>query len=62
MCFGTGLRNVRGLLRRPEATVLVDKMQHGELYPGEVQDLLAKARADMKAKDEAAAAAAKQQA
>lgn len=34
VCFGTGLRNVRGLLRRPEATPLVEKMQHGELRPG----------------------------
>jgi hypothetical protein len=34
VCFGTGLRNVRGLLRRPEATGLVQKMQHGELRPG----------------------------
>lgn len=34
VCFGTGLRNVRGLLRRPEATALVQKMQHGELRPG----------------------------
>lgn len=28
-CFGTGLRNVRGLLRRPEAFLLVQKMQVG---------------------------------
>ena len=34
VCFGTGLKNVRGLLRRPEATGLVSKMQHGELRPG----------------------------
>ena len=40
VCFGTGLRNVRGLLRRPEATGLVSKMQHGELRPGEVQEIL----------------------
>ncbi len=31
---GTGLRNVKGLLRRPEATLLVQKMQNGELKPG----------------------------
>ena len=37
VCFGTGLRNVRGLLRRPEATGLVAKMQHGELKPGGLQ-------------------------
>lgn len=34
VCFGTGLRNVKGLLRRPEATGLVQKMQHGQLQPG----------------------------
>lgn len=44
VCFGTGLRNVRGLLRRPEATALVQRMQHGELRPGEVQELLLKAK------------------
>eukprot|EP00967_Tisochrysis_lutea_P015704 scaffold17700_cov18-Tisochrysis_lutea.AAC.1 len=32
-CFGTGLQNVRGLLRRPEATRLVQKMQTGVLKP-----------------------------
>lgn len=111
VCFGTGLRNVRGLLRcalrwraderagwrmrkmqagaapwmgetqvghacvvssaqpfplchliwicrRPEATALVERMQHGELRPGEVQDLLQKARANMEAADMEAAAAA----
>ena len=39
-CFGTGLRNVRGLLRKPEARPLVEKIQNGELMPGEVQKLL----------------------
>jgi CCR4-NOT transcription complex subunit 6 len=39
---GTGLRNVKGLLRRPEAALLVQKMQNGELQPGEVKDLVAK--------------------
>ena len=57
VCFGTGLRNVKGLLRRPEATALVQQMQHGELRPGEVQDLLSKARQDLKAAEAAAAAA-----
>lgn len=33
---GTGLRNVKGLLRRPEAGLLVQKMQNGELQPGEL--------------------------
>lgn len=51
VCFGTGLRNVRGLLRRPEATALVQKMQHGEVKPGEVRELLKKARDEMKAKE-----------
>jgi hypothetical protein len=46
VCFGTGFRNVRGLLRRPGATVLVEKMQHGELRPGEVQEILKQAEED----------------
>ncbi|PSC69364.1 zinc-finger [Micractinium conductrix] len=57
VCFGTGLRNVKGLLRRPEATALVDQMQHGELRPGEAQELLRKARADMQAAEAAAGGA-----
>ena len=40
VCFGTGLKNVRGLLRRPEATPLVKKMQQGQLQPGEVRTIL----------------------
>lgn len=32
---GTGLQNVKGLLRRPEAQMLVEKMQTGLLQPGE---------------------------
>jgi len=47
-CFGTGLRNVRGLLRRPEAALLVQKMQNGELQPGEVKELLAQAKEQIK--------------
>lgn len=31
---GTGLQNVKGLLRRPEAQMLVEKMQTGLLQPG----------------------------
>lgn len=57
-CFGTGLKNVKGLLRRPEATGLVEKMQNGVLNPGEVQDLLSGAMREMKAKEAADAAAA----
>ncbi len=41
---GTGLRNVKGLLRRPEATLLVKKMQTGELQPGDVKDLISEAQ------------------
>ncbi|KAF8068443.1 PSA2 [Scenedesmus sp. PABB004] len=41
-CFGTGLQNVKGLLRRPEAGLLVEKMQSGLLQPGEVKELLKK--------------------
>ncbi len=44
-CFGTGLANVKGLLRRPEATLLVQKMQAGTLQPGDVKDLLEQAKA-----------------
>ncbi len=43
-CFGTGLGNVKGLLRRPEATLLVQKMQAGTLQPGDVKELLDKAK------------------
>lgn len=57
-CFGTGLKNVKGLLRRPEATALVEKMQTGILKPGEVQELMDSALQEMKAKEAAAAAAA----
>ena len=51
VCFGTGERNVRGLLRRPEATDIVKAMQRGELRPGDAQRMLRESR-------EAAAAAA----
>lgn len=40
VCFGTGERNVRGLLRRPEATEIVKAMQRGELRPGDAQRML----------------------
>lgn len=50
---GTGLRNVRGLLRRPEAAGLVRKMQNGELQPGEVKGLLEKAKAELQAAEQA---------
>ncbi|KAG1668531.1 hypothetical protein FOA52_012125 [Chlamydomonas sp. UWO 241] len=43
-CFGTGLRNTKGLLRRPEAALLVQKMQLGDLKPGDVKELLQKQR------------------
>lgn len=43
-CFGTGLANVKGLLRRPEATLLVQKMQSGTLQPGDVKDLIEQVR------------------
>ena len=33
ICLGTGTANVRGLLRRPEAKGLLDKMYHGTLVP-----------------------------
>ena len=54
VCYGTGEGNVRGLLRRSEATELVRRIKQGELRPGEAQELLSKQRA---AKAELAAAA-----
>eukprot|EP00245_Coleochaete_scutata_P004039 TRINITY_DN16210_c0_g1_i1.p1 TRINITY_DN16210_c0_g1~~TRINITY_DN16210_c0_g1_i1.p1 ORF type:complete len:207 (-),score=30.03 TRINITY_DN16210_c0_g1_i1:463-1083(-) len=33
VCLGTGQANVRGLLRRPEAAPLLEKMYHGRLLP-----------------------------
>ena len=55
-CFGRGVacvrcasatreRNVKGLLRRSEATELVKTMQRGELRPGDVQALIEEGRA-----------------
>ena len=52
VCFGTGLRNVKGLLRRPEATALVEKMRHGEVKPGEVRELLRGAKEQMAREEE----------
>ncbi|KNA14902.1 hypothetical protein SOVF_103050 [Spinacia oleracea] len=34
VCLGTGLPNNKGLLRRPEAKQLLDKMYNGRLLPG----------------------------
>lgn len=39
-CFGTGEANVKGLLRRKEATDVVKAMRDRDLQPGEVQELL----------------------
>ena len=33
VCFGTGMRNVRGLLRQPEATLLVQKCSTASCAP-----------------------------
>lgn len=44
VCYGTGEGNVRGLLRRAEATELVKRIKEGELRPGEAQELLQKQR------------------
>eukprot|EP00252_Welwitschia_mirabilis_P003978 TRINITY_DN1408_c0_g1_i1.p1 TRINITY_DN1408_c0_g1~~TRINITY_DN1408_c0_g1_i1.p1 ORF type:complete len:195 (-),score=40.73 TRINITY_DN1408_c0_g1_i1:552-1136(-) len=33
VCLGTGLANNKGLLRRPEAKELLEKMYHGRLLP-----------------------------
>ena len=40
VCFGTGERNVKGLLRRGEATEMVKAMQRGELKPGDTKALI----------------------
>lgn len=40
---------------RPSLLCLKPLVQHGELRPGEVQELLAKAKADLKAAEAAAA-------
>jgi hypothetical protein len=53
VCYGTGQGNVKGLLRRAEATDIVKRIREGELRPGEAQELL-KASA---ARDEARKAA-----
>ncbi|PAN35741.1 hypothetical protein PAHAL_6G230800 [Panicum hallii] len=34
VCLGTGLPNNKGLLRRPEAKQLLDKMYNGKILPG----------------------------
>ena len=47
VCFGTGERNVRGLLRRPEATAIVRAMSRGELRPGDAQAMLKEGRSGM---------------
>ena len=49
---------MKGLLRRPEATLLVQRMQNGEVRPGEVKGLLEKQRAQLEAMQQAEAAAA----
>ena len=43
-CFGTGESNVKGLLRRKEATDIVKAMRDRDLQPGEVQELLQQRR------------------
>lgn len=48
LCYGTGLRNTRGLLRRPEATELVRKMYNGTLVPGEAKGLIEKGKEEMR--------------
>ncbi len=45
VCYGTGAGNVKGLLRRAEATDIVRRIRQGELRPGEAQELLRAAAA-----------------
>jgi hypothetical protein len=49
VCYGTGEGNVRGLLRRSEATELVKRIKSGELRAGEAQALLKQQREAMSA-------------
>jgi hypothetical protein len=39
VCFGTGLPNTKGLLRRKEAKYIIEGMQNSTLRPGEVKGL-----------------------
>jgi len=39
VCYGTGLPNTKGLLRRPEAKLLVERMQNSSLLPGEAKGI-----------------------
>ena len=63
LCYGTGLRNTRGLLRRPEATELVQRMYNGTLEPGEAKGLILKGKQKLaeRATEACARAAALQQ-
>ena len=58
VCYGTGEANVKGLLRRAEATDIVRRIKEGKLQPGEAQALLLQGRQRRSAEAEAAAAAA----
>ena len=49
VCYGTGEGNVRGLLRRSEATELVKRIKSGELRAGEAQILLKQQREALQA-------------
>jgi len=58
VCFGTGVYNVRGLLRRPEATLLVKQIARGGIKPGESKKLLEQAQREMREAQEQPAAPA----
>lgn len=60
VCFGTGVLNVRGLLRRPEASLLVKQIARGGIRPGEANILLDKRRKELQAEAEAAGGGAGQ--
>merc|ERR1711977_746136 len=47
LCFGTGVYNVRGLLRRPEAALLVKQIARGGIQPGEAKKLIEQAKREM---------------
>lgn len=55
-CWPTAKPLGQRLTHACTACLHLNPVQHGELRPGEVQDLLAKAKADLKAADAAAVA------
>mmetsp|Transcript_54686 Transcript_54686/g.97246 ORF Transcript_54686/g.97246 Transcript_54686/m.97246 type:complete len:335 (-) Transcript_54686:96-1100(-) len=57
LCYGTGLPNTKGLLRRPEAKPMIEKMQNNTLRPGEAKKLWAEGQRQVEEAARAAQAA-----